>query len=492
MTFANGGIWQNASASPTLLTLTFGGTANGHRVEFVDGGKPSGFFGFNISGGNGFRTIFSGADTKVKLEDATVVSYLDGVSNRFEVLNGAQVRLSNDNSKGKARFWLGTGTVSHGNVIRVDGEGSLLELPASGTLVGQHSGQGNGFEVSNHGEAIVNSVHIGQGEWTSAEQANPKTYVQADHNYMTVSSGGKLTDIGSMYVGFGGAPLCDSRLTVVSDGVVSNQTMCVGNNANANSNVVRVADGGRLLTKGNVYLAYGNPCSQGNRLTVGTDGTCVAGGDLTIGTEASCKTLAGASAGNVFEVLSNGVCEVGGRFVDYGRDTVLRVNGGVLRVKGMIILPYYNDGNTNLTVEISGAAPKIVSDSDLDYTVMQKGYAFSFRKWTHIKFKIPKQGWAEPPLQAPNGEIGIFGSSVLEFDLDEFLAANGGVGGSVVLADGRLANYGADVLEPSNKLLKEKYGVRSDGTTPKCQLMRDGQKLVLKTPSGKGLSVIVR
>lgn len=489
LTFANGGVWQNVNATPSHLDIPFQGTAKGHRVEFLDGGTLSGFDGLYVNNGSLFRVIFSGADTAIDIEAGSDVSRLNGVSNRLEVVNGAKVRFLDSNGTSKARFWLGTFAGSDGNVIRIDGEGSLLELAASGTLVGQYSGQGNGIEVANKGELIVNNLQVGRGKWSEDEKANPETYTWADHNYVTVSSGGRITDVGTTYVGYGDAPLRDSRLTVISNGIVSNQQMIVGNSMYALSNVVLVADGGMLLTKGDATVANGKNASFGNRVTVGTNGTFVAG-NLYIGTKSSSETLEGATKGNVLEVLSNGIVRVG-VFADYGRDTLLRIDDGKFYATGGVVLPHYNSGNTNLTVEISGAAPILRTDSDSDYTVSRAAYAMAFRKWAHIKFKVPKTGWSEPPIQVPNGELGIFGNSILEFDLDEFLAENGGVGGNVVLTNARLADYQASMISDSNALLKKKYGVRANGTA-RCRVVQEGQKLILKTPSGKGLVLVVR
>lgn len=125
-------------------------------------------------------------------------------------------------------------------------------------------------------------------------------------------------------------------------------------------------------------------------------------------------------------------------------------------------------------------------DQDITYddATSSGGYAFAFRHSAVVRFKPPKEGWSEPPLQAPYGELGIFGGARLEFDLSEFLAANGGVGGKLVLADAEECNYDSQVMAKSNAALQAKY--------PKCKLVVEGKKLILKTPSGLGLLIIFR
>ena len=483
LTIANGGIWKNYSDTVARLTLTFSGTANGHRVEFLDGGKLEGFNGFNLAGGSGFRTVFSGEETQIAMEANGEVSYLNGAGNSFEVLNGAHVKLTNVEEKNKARFWVGTNnkTPDTDNFILVDGEGSQLELTAQGTLIGQNLGQHNGFVVTNKGKAVINSIRIGQGAQTL------ETY-SADRNYLRVVGGGEFIDTSTTYVGYGGGYSHFNRMEVLSNAVVSNQALQVGRVANSHSNALVVADGGKLQVKGNFFVGNennGNASSCGNRVQIGVNGRCEVGGNLDIGSVSSSQT-ASVSVGNVFEVLTNGVVEVGGRFYDYGSNTTIRLAGGRVHAKQGIHIPWYNASNYGTVLEISGPSPLLRADQDIVYddATSSGGYAFAFRHGAIVRFKPPKEGWSEPPLQAPHGELGIFGGARLEFDLSEFLAANGGVGGKLVLADAEECNYDSQVMAKSNAALQAKY--------PKCKLVVEGKKLILKTPSGLGLLLIFR
>lgn len=483
LTIANGGIWKNYSDTVARLTLTFGGTANGHRVEFLNGGNLAGFNGFYLTGGSGFRTVFSGADTQIEMEANGEVSYLNGDGNSFEILNGAHVKLTNAEGKNKARFWVGTNnkTPDTDNFILVDGEGSQLELTAQGTLLGQNLGQHNGLIVTNKGKAVINSLRIGQGSQTL------ETY-SADRNYLRVADGGEFIDTSTTYVGYGGGYTHFNRMEVLSNAMVSNQALQVGRVANSHSNELVVADGGKLLVKGNFVVGNennGNASSCGNHVLIGVNGRCEVGGNLDIGSQASSQT-ASVSVGNVFEVLTNGVVEVGGRFYDYGSNTTIRLAGGRVHAKFGVHIPWYNASNYGTVLEISGPSPLFRGDQDIIYddATSSGGYAFAFRHGAIVRFKPPKEGWSEPPLQAPYGELGIFGGTQLEFDLSEFLAANGGVGGKLVLADAEECNYDSQVLAKSNAALQAKY--------PKCKLVVEGTKLVLKTPSGLGLLLIFR
>lgn len=485
LTFVHGGVWKNYSDTVSRLTLTFGGTANGHRVEFLDGGTLAGYNGFYLQGGSGFRTVFSGAKTQIEMEANGDVSYLNGAGNSFEVLNGAQVKLTNAEGKNKARIWVGTNNnpanQDRDNFIRVDGEGSRLELTASGTLLGQNLGQHNGLIVANKGKAVINSLHIGQGSQT-------RTDASADRNYLRVADGGEFIDTSTTYVGYGGGYSHFNRMEVLSNAVVSNQALQVGRVANSHSNELVVADGGKLQVKGVFYVGNENSSSAsscGNHVLIGVNGRCEVGENLDIGSLGTSSS-ANVTVGNVFEVLTNGVVEVGGRFYDYGSNTTIRLDGGRIHAKYGIHIPWYNASNYGTVLEISGPSPVLRSDQDIAYDDDTKtgGYAFAFRHGAIVRFKPPKKGWSEPPLQAPNGEIGIFGGTRLEFDLSEFLPENGGVGGRLVLADAEECNYDAQVLRNSNAALQAKY--------PKCSLLVDGTKLVLKTPSGLGTLVIFR
>ena len=483
LTIANGGVWKGYSDTVARLTLTFGGTANGHRVEFLDGGKIEGFNGFGLAGGSGFRTVFSGEETQIEMEANGDVSYLNGAGNSFEVLNGAHVKLTNSEGKNKARFWLGTNdtTPDKDNFILVDGEGSQLELTASGTLLGQNLGQHNGLIVTNKGKAIINCLHIGQGVQKLA------TY-SADRNYLRVVDGGEFIDTSTTYVGYGGGYSHFNRMEVLSNAVVSNQALQVGRFHYSHSNELVVADGGKLQVKGAFFVGNENNSSAsscGNHVLIGVNGRCEVGGSLDIGSLDTSKS-ANVTVGNVFEVLTNGVVEVGGRFYDYGSNTTIRLAGGRIHAKSGIQIPWYNASNYGTVLEISGPSPLLRGDQDITYddATSSGGYAFAFRHSAIVRFKPPKEGWSEPPLQAPYGELGIFGGTQLEFDLSEFLAANGGVGGKLVLADAEECNYDAQVIAKSNAALQAKY--------PKCKLVVEGTKLVLKTPSGLGLLLIFR
>ena len=476
---ADGGVWKNWYDSPStaeeraLLLTAFAGMANGHAVEFLNGGKVEGFEYLRVGpkGSRDFKVTFSGTGTDVTFAntESGAVSILDGVNNRIEVKNGAKVSFSTL-SGGQGRIWIGTDFGSDGNVLSVSGEGSSLSFASSGSLVGQWGGNGNGIEVSDRAVLRLNGLRIGQNN--------------SHDSYVKVWNGACLVD-NATFVGYGDGNLTfRNRLEVFDNGVVSNRYLYVGRHPLCHGNVVEVSDGGKIESEETLVIGYNNvehvQSGGCNRFTVGADGLYVCGGDAAIG-QSDKSQASRVTTNNVLEVLAGGVFRCGGSFFDYGSNSIVRV-GGEMRVGGMIYLPYYGDGNWSETVEIFGPEPKLIAEGSGD------SYVFSIRRGARVVFTVPKEGWADAPLQAPNGLLRIFDDGTdapeVSFDLDAFLAANGGVGGCVTLARANRIDVKSETLTSWQAALQAKY--------PKCKLIVDERQLVLKTPSGKGIMLIFR
>ena len=403
----DGGVYSNSQAGAVLPFTLFGlAGSTGNVFEVTNGGRLEGWERFDLQSSSGNMLAFRGAATRQTFDvtNATVTCTIRGMGTRLEVTDGATLDiLSGSAINGRGRIWLGTDKSHCSNVLYVAGTGSRFTCESQGgCLVGQSQSEGNRVEVCDGAEAVMPLTHVGQG----GTPENP-----AKGNVLRVTTGGTFTDPQALQVGFGGSnPLttgyaCSNRLEIASGGVVNTSSFVLGRGTNTWGNVADVA-GGTLNVDGNLYLGRHG---YSNRMLVRDGGKVTAGGTFKWGTEPTANggNPGGVTSNNVMEVTSGGEV-IAREFIVYGTNHTLIVSNGTIRTTNErangIQLPWYNnDRDWDLALEIAGTNPVLRAEG-----VPSSTYVFAIRRGAKVMFRVPREGYVEPPLQAPNGQLGIF------------------------------------------------------------------------------------
>ena len=239
------------------------------------------------------------------------------------------------------------------------------------------------------------NTHIGQG----GSPTNP-----AKGNVVRVTTGGTFTDSLTLQVGYGAenpltnGTVCSNRLEVASGGTVNATTLQIGQATNSWGNVVDVADGTVNVKNNLIFGKWG----YDNRMKVHDGGKVTVGGTFKWGLNES-----GVASNNVMEGLSGGEV-VAKEFIPYGTNHTLVVSNGTIRTRNEkshgIQLPWYNnDRDWDFTLEIAGTNPVLRAEG-----TPSSAYVFAIRRGAKVIFRVPRTGYMEPPLQAPNGRMGLF------------------------------------------------------------------------------------
>lgn len=477
----DGGVYSNALAGTKSELSVFGGKdAISNRFEVVDGGRLEGFERFNVAAGRHGVFAFRGAATRCEFNvtNASNVCFLNGAGNRLEVTGGAQVTVRSSNNAGRARIWIGTSSnVNNSNGVYVAGQGSKLSFASYGNLVGQYSTRNNYLHVTDGGELIVPNTKVGQG----GTLASP-----ACGNWVRVDGGGILRDPSSFVVGYGepnGTTMfaCSNRLDVV-DGRAIFLDCTIGSHTNAFDNVMDIGAGGKVDVTGTTSSS-GFRIGQwgyGNRLVVHDGGRLSVTNDLTWGQSSNV-----CASNNVLEVLSG--AEVSANtIVAFGRNQSLVVSNAVLRTTGTnqcngVQFPWFGTADWDMWVTVGGTNPVIRSLSS--NSASNESYALGVRRGAHLKFIVPKEGYVEPPLQAPHGRVGFFDNAQGDFPEITFDVSGCGRGlTKTVLAEGCELYVSAGVLAAMRANLRAAVTATFDASTP-CSLEATSTRLVLKVGS---------
>ena len=132
------------------------------------------------------------------------------------------------------------------------------------------------------------------------------------------------------------------------------------------------------------------------------------GGKVTVGgTFKWGLNESGVASNNVMEVLSGGEV-IAKEFIVYGTNHTLVVSNGTIRTRNEkangIQLPWYNnDRDWDFTLEVAGTNPVLRAEG-----TPSSAYVFAIRRGAKVMFHVPRTGYVEAPLQAPNGLFGIF------------------------------------------------------------------------------------
>lgn len=394
----DGGVYSNSQAGVVLPFELFGNAGSeGNVFEVTNGGRLEGWERFDLKASAGNVLAFRGAATHqtFNVTNANSTCAIRGTGTRLEVTDGARLDILTGTS-GRGRIWLGLGENECSNVLYVAGAGSVFSTQSeNGNLIGQARSEGNRVEVCDGGTAEMPNTHIGQG----GTPAQP-----AKGNVVRVTTGGTFTDSGTLQVGFGAenpdtnGQVCSNRLEVASGGVVNASTLQVGQATNSWGNVVDVADGTVNVTHNLIFGKWGH----GNRMRVHDGGKVTAGGTFKWGLNES-----GFASNNVMEVTSGGEV-VAKEFIVYGTNHTLVVSNGTIRTTNEkahgIQLPWYNnDRDWDFTLEVAGTNPVLRAEG-----TPSSVYVFAIRRGAKVVFRVPRDGYVEAPLQAPNGTFAIF------------------------------------------------------------------------------------
>ena len=132
------------------------------------------------------------------------------------------------------------------------------------------------------------------------------------------------------------------------------------------------------------------------------------GGKVTVGgTFKWGLNESGVASNNVMEVLSGGEV-IAKEFIPYGTNHTLVVSNGTIRTTNEkangIQLPWYNnDRDWDFTLEVAGTNPVLRAEG-----TPSSVYVFAIRRGAKVLFRVPRDGYVEPPLQSPNGKFAIF------------------------------------------------------------------------------------
>ncbi|MBQ6338921.1 MAG: hypothetical protein IJI36_07245 [Kiritimatiellae bacterium] len=394
----DGGVYSNSQAGVVLPFELFGvAGSTGNVFEVTNGGRLEGWERFDLKASAGNVLAFRGAATHqtFNVTNATSTCAVRGTGTRLEVTDGATLDILSGSTK-RGRIWLGLSENECSNVLYVAGAGSRFTCAATdGCLVGQAKSEGNRVEVSNGAEVVMPNTHIGQG----GTPANP-----AKGNVVRVTTGGTFTDSQTLQVGFGAenpatnGQACSNRLEVASGGIVNAGTLQVGQATNSWGNVVDVADGTVNVTYNFIFGKWGHD----NRMRVHDGGKVTVGGTFKWGLNES-----GFASNNVMEVTSGGEV-LAKEFIVYGTNHTLVVSNGAVRTTNAkangIQLPWYNNvRDWDFTLEVAGTNPVLRAEG-----TPSSAYVFAIRRGAKVLFRVPREGYVEAPLQAPNGLLGIF------------------------------------------------------------------------------------
>ena len=394
----DGGVYSNSQAGVVLPFSLFGlAGSTGNVFEVTNGGRLEGWERFDLRASAGNVLVFRGAATHqtFNVTNASSTCAIRGTGTRLEVTDGAKLEILTGSLQ-RGRIWLGLGENECSNVLYVAGAGSRFTCAATdGCLVGQSKSEGNRVEVCDGAEVVMPNTHIGQG-------GSPEK--PAKGNVVRVTTGGTFTDSQTLQVGYGAenpltnGQVCSNRLEVASGGVVNASTLQVGQATNAWGNVVDVADGTVNVTHNLIFGKWG----YGNRMRVHDGGKVTVGGTFKWGLNES-----GVASNNVMGVLSGGEV-VAKEFIVYGTNHTLVVSNGTIRTTNEkangIQLPWYNnDRDWDFTLEVAGTNPVLRAEG-----TPSSAYVFAIRRGAKVMFHVPRTGYVEAPLQAPNGLFGIF------------------------------------------------------------------------------------
>ena len=394
----DGGVYSNAQAGVVLPFELFGlAGSTGNVFEVTNGGRLEGWERFDLKVSAGNVLAFRGAATHqvFNVTNQNSTCNIRGTGTRLEVTDGAVLDIQSGASK-RGRIWLGMDKNQCSNVLYVAGVGSRFTCAGTdGCLIGQSCSEGNRVEVCNGAEVVMPNTHIGQG-------GTPE--FPAKGNVVRVTTGGMFSDSQTLQVGYGAEnPLtngnvCSNRLEVASGGTVNATTLQIGQATNSWGNVVDVADGTVNVKNNLIFGKWG----YDNRMKVHDGGKVTVGGTFKWGLNES-----GVASNNVMEVLSGGEV-VAKEFIPYGTNHMLVVSNGTIRtinaVAHGIQLPWYNNARDwDFTLEISGTNPVLRAEG-----TPASAYVFGIRRGANVLFRVPRTGYVEPPLQAPNGKLGIF------------------------------------------------------------------------------------
>ena len=394
----DGGVYSNAQAGVVLPFELFGlAGSTGNVFEVTNGGRLEGWERFDLKVSAGNMLAFRGASTHqvFNVTNANSTCAVRGTGTRLEVTDGAVLDILSGEFK-RGRIWLGLDKNQCSNVLYVAGAGSRFTCEGTdGCLIGQSQSEGNRVEVCDGAEVVMPNTHIGQG----GSPTNP-----AKGNVVRVTTGGTFTDSLTLQVGYGAenpltnGTVCSNRLEVASGGTVNATTLQIGQATNSWGNVVDVADGTVNVKNNLIFGKWG----YDNRMKVHDGGKVTVGGTFKWGLNES-----GVASNNVMEVLSGGEV-VAKEFIPYGTNHTLVVSNGTIRtinaVAHGIQLPWYkNDRDWDFTLEIAGTNPVLRAEG-----TPSSAYVFAIRRGAKVIFRVPRTGYMEPPLQAPNGRMGLF------------------------------------------------------------------------------------
>ena len=396
-----GGVYSNSQAGAVLPLSLFGRAGSaGNVFEVTDGGRLKGWerFELGVNAGNVFS--FRGAATwqECAVTNKNSPCIIRGKGMRLEVTDGATLAITTGGTgNGRGRVWIGRTADDCSNVVHVAGAGSTFSCESGGVLIGQSNSGGNSVDIRDGGTCIFPNTRIGQG----GAPATP-----AKENEIRVGAGGTLVDPLTLAVGYGDTKpnenghACSNRLEVLAGGAVEATNLVVSVGTNSCGNIVDVL-GGTVSVNGYFDLGY---WGQASRMTVCDGGRVTVAGNFNFGQSSDTSVH---TSNNVMHVLSGGEV-VAKQFIIYGTNHTLVVSNGTIRTRNEkshgIQLPWYNNSRDwDFTLEVAGTNPVLRAEG-----TPSSAYVFAIRRGANVLFRVPRTGYVEPPLQAPNGKFGIF------------------------------------------------------------------------------------
>ena len=443
--------------------------AKNARLEVLDGGSVSNFY-FSIGSGNdkgqtngGHLLAFRGNKTDVTLEPPSGKMQIGDKGShdcRFEVTDGATVRLNNSTSTANNRCWVSNNSNAYNNVVLVDGAGSKLDSNTTDNwLIGQH-GRDSSLIVSNGGAFISGGgITAGQGDSVTA-RANGNL-IRAANGALIVAKGlsigyGGINDHGGENLG---QQAHSNRLEIVGGSVVTNtSTLTLGHDVSSDGNFMLVSNA-TYVGNGDCYIGR---LGGGNGLRIEDGGVFTNRSNIVRCGYNSELT----KAGNRVEILSGGILQSTGLFELYGDHPQLVVSNGTLSAGANVGIGPLNVNCTNAEVFVAGST-----------SAVRAGTYMNFYKQAKLHIAIPEEGHPEP-IFAAKSTINMESLSKVTWDIAPELVERKE---TVTIAR---AGTKLNMSEASLKALRE--GLPAD-----CKISVKGKDLVLKAGLN-GLMMLIR
>ena len=460
----------------TALSIGDSSASASNTLQISNGGSLTGVDRLWFSGGIGNTFRLSGSATDLTLPCSGDKTYIRGVGNTFEILDGAHYTMGAPGTA-NGRMWIGCAADQNYNTLRIAGAGSLLTAPGGNFLVGQNCSTSNGLVIADGGTFKCARLQIGYG----GTAAKP-----AFGTYLKMTNGAVLTNMSDyVCVGYGNdgdklPHVSDSRADI-SDSTVYCPNFYISHNTGAvNSAVCLVRSA--IKASGTV-----NICNNGRGgLLDLRDGSAVTCANFYAGHVTSQEPTAVWAGSGATVRVKDSTIDATGNFIFYGTNTTLVVDNGQI-VANDVQLPFYYNPDHDCRIEIRGRNAKIRGKG----AYVNGGFRLGFRRDTRITFVIPANGYAEAPLQADEARINFSmnaeaGDTPVVFDFSE----SGDTAFETLLVQAKGANAEIATSEKvKNKMREALAAALPENKTAKLSFSKTEIRLTYGPKKGLALTI---